>query len=184
MIIVDGILISEEIRDMCFSCDLEKCRGGCCVEGDAGAPLEEEEISMLEDHIEEIIPFMAEEGIGEVKKTGVFDYDIYGQYVTPLVNGRECVFVFFDNGIARCAIEAAFQAGKVPFAKPISCHLYPVRIIRTGNTEGLNYHRWFICEAARKRGKENEVRLYMFLKESLVRKYGEEWYEKLLREIE
>lgn len=184
MIIIENVMASEEIRDICFSCDLSSCKGSCCVEGDAGAPLEEEEISRLEDYIESIFPFMTEAGIREVRRSGVFDYDMHGQLVTPLVDGRECVFVYFSDGIARCAMEAAYRAGKIPFAKPVSCHLYPIRIIKTGDTDGLNYHRWYICEAARKKGKEEGTRLYMFLKEALIRKYGEIWYEKLLKAVE
>ena len=125
MIYLDSTLLSDEIKSTFFCCDMPSCKGACCVEGDAGAPLDEEEISLLEDYIDDIKPFMVQEGIDEVEMLGVFDYDAGGNFVTPLIHGKECAFVYFEDGIARCAVEKAFQEKKIPFAKPISCHLYP-----------------------------------------------------------
>jgi hypothetical protein len=184
MNILDNILISDDLKTVYFCCDLGKCKGACCVEGDAGAPLEEEEISLLEDYIDEIMVFMLPAGIEEIASKGVFDYDADGKYVTPLVNGKECAFVFFADGIARCAIEKAFQEERIPFPKPLSCHLYPVRIKELHDGEALNYHKWNICSNAVENGMKLKMPLYLFLEEALIRKYGRNWYaslSKLLR---
>ncbi|MCD4696327.1 MAG: DUF3109 family protein [Bacteroidales bacterium] len=184
MIIIDDIIISDEFRDARFCCNLQKCLGVCCVEGDAGAPLEEEEISILEDHIENIFPFMRQEGIDVIKKGGVFDYDSSGEFVTPLINNRDCAFVYYENKIAACAIEKAWDEKKIDFQKPISCHLYPVRVSKNKNFEAVNYHKWHICEPARTNGKNMSILLYKFLEKPLIRKYGKTWYNKLVNEIE
>lgn len=179
MIVLDKILISDDLKTVRFCCDLQQCRGACCVEGDAGAPLEEEEISLLEDHIDEIKAYMLADGIGEVEKTGVFDYDVEGKFVTPLVHGKECAFVCFEAGIARCAIEKAYQENKIPFPKPLSCHLYPVRIKELHEGEALNYHKWNICNKALEKGMKLNMPLYLFLNGALIRKYGRSWYNRL-----
>ncbi|MCK9421007.1 MAG: DUF3109 family protein [Bacteroidales bacterium] len=179
MIALDTTLISDEIATTFFFCDLEQCKGACCVEGDAGAPLDEEEISLLEDHIEDIKPFMVPAGIREIEEMGVFDYDAEGKFVTPLVNGKECVFVFFEQGIARCAVEQAYQNKKIPFPKPISCHLYPIRIKPTPFNDLLNYHKWPICRKALEKGYKEKIPLYRFLEGALIRKYGRNWFNRL-----
>jgi hypothetical protein len=181
MISLPHTLVSDDLKEVFFCCDLEKCKGACCVEGDAGAPLEEEEISLLEDHIGDIRPFMLPGGINEVDRTGVFDYDADGRFVTPLVAGRECVFVFFENGIVRCAIEQAYREKKIPFPKPVSCHLYPVRLSHTGFDVAVNYHKWHICKPALARGHKEHLPLYQFLAEALIRKFGRTWYNRLSR---
>jgi hypothetical protein len=181
MIRLDNTLISDHLKTVQFACDLAKCKGACCVEGDAGAPLEEEEISLLEDYIEEIKPFMLEPGIKEVENTGVFDYDAEGKFVTPLVKGEACAFVYFEDGIARCAIENAFREKKIPFPKPVSCHLYPVRIDSLKLGDGVNYHKWHICNKALENGMKLKMPLYRFLEEALIRKYGRTWYNKLVK---
>jgi hypothetical protein len=181
MIKLDNILISDDLKTVHFACDLARCKGACCIEGDAGAPLEEEEISLLEDHIEAIKPFMLEPGIKEVENMGVFDYDPDGKFVTPLINGKECAFVYFEGGIARCAIEKAYQGKKIPFPKPISCHLYPVRINHLIFGEGVNYHKWHICNKALENGIKAKMPLYRFLEEALIRKYGRNWYNRLVK---
>ncbi len=181
MIALEKTLISDEVKTTFFSCDLHQCKGACCVEGDAGAPLEEEEISLLEDHIDGIIPFMSPDGIREIKALGVFDYDAGGNFVTPLVNGKECAYLFFDHDIARCAIEKAFQEKTIPFQKPISCHLYPIRIKTTSVNDMLNYHKWPICRKALEKGHREKMPLYLFLEEALVRKYGRTWFNKLVK---
>lgn len=185
MLIVENTIVSDDFKKACFACDLTKCKGACCVEGDAGAPLEEEEISLLEDSLDYIIPYMRQEGIDEVKKNGVFDFDASGQYVTPLVKGKECAFVVFsDDGIAMCAIEKAWKEGKNNFRKPISCHLYPIRLSKYKDFEAVNYHQWHICEPASKKGVEIKLPVHEFLKEAIIRKYGEEYYKELDKELE
>ena len=179
MISIDNTIISDDLKEICFVCDLKKCKGACCVEGDAGAPLDEEEISLLEDEIEAIKPFMTDSGIAEIEQTGVFDYDALGNYVTPLVNHRECAYVYFEEGIAKCAIEKAWELKKTIFRKPVSCHLYPVRISKYKDFEAVNYHKWYICEKALINGKRLNIRMYQFLKEPLIRKYGLKWYREL-----
>ncbi|MEI7498990.1 MAG: DUF3109 family protein [Bacteroidota bacterium] len=181
MIILENTIISDEVKEVFFCCDLKKCKGACCVEGDAGAPLNEAEISLLEDYIDEIKPFMVQEGITEVEMFGVFDYDAEGKFVTPLIHGKECAFVYFDIGIARCSIEKAFQENKIPFAKPISCHLYPVRIKTTKVNDLLNYHKWSICQKALAKGYNEKTHLYQFLEGALIRKYGRTWYKKFVK---
>ena len=179
MIYLDNALLSDDIRSTYFCCDLPACKGACCVEGDAGAPLEEEEISLLEDYIDEIKPFMVQDGIDEVKLLGVFDYDSEGKFVTPLIHGKECVYVYFENSIARCAIEKACQEKKIPFAKPVSCHLYPIRIKQTPFNDLVNYHKWYICQKALIKGHQEKMPLYLFLEDALIRKYGRSWFNKL-----
>lgn len=184
MIVIDNIIVSEEIRDIRFCCDIEKCLGACCVEGDAGAPLDEQEISLLEDDIDAVKKFMTKDGIDVVEYMGVFDFDVEGDYVTPLINDRDCAYIYYENGIARCAIEKAYEEKVIDFQKPISCHLYPIRIVKNKDFEGVNYHKWHICSTACSYGKKIELPLYKFLREPLIRKYGEEWYDKLVEEIE
>ena len=149
------------------------------MEGDTGAPLEEQEISLLENLIEDIKPFMDKKGTTEIEKHGVFVVDETANLVTPLVNDKECAFVTFKNGIAFCAIEKAYEAGIFPFRKPLSCHLYPVRINKLKNVEAVNYHEWEICQPACDCGINMKVPVYKFLKEALIRKYGNEWYNEL-----
>jgi Fe-S-cluster containining protein len=154
------------------------------VEGDAGAPLEEEEISQLEDYIDRIKPFMTAEGRLAIEENGIFDYDSKGDFVTTLVNGKECAFVYPEGRIARCSIEEAFEKDAIHFHKPVSCHLYPVRVTRYKDFEAVNYHRWYICEKALSKGKEEGIYLFEFLKDALIRKFGEEWYRKLCKQVE
>jgi len=184
MLIIDDIMVSDDLYLVKFLCPLEKCKGACCVEGDAGAPLEEEEISDLEDYVDEILEYMIPDGIDVVKKNGVFDYDVDGSYVTPLIRGGDCVFINFTKGIAWCAIEKAQEEGKIPFRKPVSCHLYPVRLTTVGESEAVNYHKWPICSPALDAGTREGISLYVFLKDALIRRYGEQWYAKLVAEIE
>lgn len=185
MIIIDTTIVSDQLKDTYFVCDLTKCKGACCVEGDAGAPLEEEEISILEDAVDHIKPYMRKEGVDEVERSGVFDFDAEGHYVTPLVNGKECAFVVFDEeGIAMCAIENAWKAGKTDFRKPVSCHLYPVRLSKYRDFEAVNYHEWHICKPAVEYGKKLKLPVHEFLKEALIRKYGNRYYDQLAKQIE
>ena len=184
MIHLDSTLISDDLKEVFFCCDLSACKGACCVEGDAGAPLEEEEISLLDDYIKEIKPFMTQGGIEEIERTGIFDYDADRNYVTPLINEKACAYICFDQNIARCAIEEAFQLHKIPFPKPLSCHLYPVRISKMSSGEAVNYHTWQICSKALEKGHQEGLPLYLFLKDALIRKYGRGWYNKLVKLLE
>ena len=184
MIIIDDKTISDDLRDVQFVCNLKKCKGACCVEGDAGAPLLEEEIGQLEDNLEAVKPYMTEKGLQVVEETGVFEDDMAGDYVTPLVDGGECAFVNFTDGIAWCAIEKAWEEGKSEFRKPVSCHLYPVRITSYEKYDAVNFHNWHICKPALVHGKRLGVPLYKFLKDSLIRRYGETWYRELVKSIE
>jgi hypothetical protein len=179
MIAIEKTLISDQVVQTCFACDLKACKGACCVEGDAGAPLDEDEIGILEDCLEEIIPYMTTKGRKQVETSGVFDYDMFGHFVTPLVNDCECAFVYFENEIAFCAIEKAFNEGKIAFQKPVSCHLYPVRISRYNDFDAVNYHEWHICKPALKQGQSLNIPLHEFLKNPLIRKYGTNWYNEL-----
>ena len=183
MKIVGQTLVSDDLKQIYFACNLSACHGDCCVEGDAGAPLEESEISILEDDIDEVKPFMEESGLKVVEKYGVFDYDADGEYVTPLVNGRQCAFVVVENGINFCAIEKAYLAGKIKFQKPVSCHLYPVRLSKVGEFTAVNYHKWNICAPALINGRKDGKPLYQYLKAPLLRKFGEKWYEELEKQM-
>ncbi len=183
MINIDNTIISEDVIKIQFVCDLNACHGDCCVEGDEGAPLEENEIGELEDALEEIIPYMRPEGIDVIDRNGVFDYGMEGDYVTPLVNDKECAFVYFEKNIAFCAIEKAYLEGKINFIKPISCHLYPIRITEYADFDAINYHKWPVCNSALKLGKQKGIAVYQMLKEPLIRKYGADWYQKLEDEI-
>ena len=184
MILIEDALVSDDLYLVHFVCSLDHCKGACCVEGDAGAPLTEEEISQFEDHIDIIKSYMTERGILEIEGTGVFDYEAKGDFVTPLVNGLECAFTNFKEDIAFCAIERAFEEGKVNFRKPVSCHLYPIRIDKLKECDAVNYHKWVICKKALKTGKTQGVPLYQFCKEALIRQYNAEWYQKLESEIQ
>lgn len=183
MIIIENTIVSQEFIDAHFMCDLSRCKGECCVAGDAGAPLEEEEIGMIEDNLEGIKPFMEKKGIAVVEKDGVFDYDETSSLVTPLVNNAECAFVVFRNKIAYCAIEQAFYAGKSDFIKPISCHLYPIRLVEKNGFTYIQYHQWSVCVPAVKKGNNQGIPLYEMLKGALVRQFGVAWYNKLLEAI-
>lgn len=184
MLIIRNTILSNDFLSARFVCDLPKCKGECCVAGDAGAPLEEEEISLLEDEIEQIVPYMTEAGRQVVADNGVFDYDESGNFVTSLVNGKECAFVgFHPNGISYCTIERAWNEGRSSLRKPLSCHLYPVRLKKKGGFTFVNYHQWNICLPARRLGASSGTPLYKFLKEALVRKFGQEWYSQLEKEM-
>lgn len=180
MIAIGQTLISEEILEKKFLCDLNSCKGMCCVEGESGAPLEEGEIQELEAVIDAVKPYMRKEGLEILEQGEVFEIDIDGDYVTPLVNNNECIYVFFDEkGISKCAIEKAYLEGKTDWKKPISCHLYPIRITELKDFLALNYHSWDICSPACKLGEAMQVSVVDFLKEPLQRKFGDDWYNQL-----
>ena len=185
MIKVGEVLVSDDIRDVEFVCHLEKCKGACCVEGDLGAPLEENELATMEQIQEQVSPYLTPEGRKAIKKQGAYILDEDGDYSTPTIGGKECAYSHYDKlGVLKCGIEQAYLDGKVTFRKPISCHLYPIRITKKDSFEAVNYHKWSICSAACSLGKSLQVPLYTFLKDPLIRKYGEVWYNELVSEIE
>lgn len=180
MIILGQTLISDEVYLEQFVCDLPVCKGGCCIEGDAGAPLSQEETEILQKIYPKVKPYMIEQGIATVEKVGTWVNDPAGEPVTPLVTEGPCAYVYYDeHDIAKCAIEKAWEQGAISFQKPVSCHLYPIRVTAYPHYDALNYHRWPICNCARKKGKKLKVRVYRFLKDALIRKYGKQWYEEL-----
>jgi hypothetical protein len=181
MIAIDNTLVSEAILEKKFVCDLHACKGECCVSGVSGAPLEEEEIGELEKILPDILPYMTKEGIGAVEKQGAYVLDDDGELTTPLVDGAQCAYVYMENEVAKCSIEKAWYQGKVKFKKPISCHLYPIRITRQKGFDKLEYHKWNICKPACNCGEKLNVQVYQFLKEPLIRKFGKEWYMQLKR---
>ena len=180
MIQVEDKIISLDIFQKHFVCDLNACKGSCCIEGDAGAPLLDEEELILEVIYEKVKPYMSKEGVDLVENEGFAVHDSEGDLTTTLVNNKECTFVIFANGIAKCSIEKAYNDGVIDFKKPISCHLFPIRIKEYEHFDAINYEEIKICEAACECGSELEIPLYAFLKEPLIRKYGEDWYKELL----
>ncbi|MBP7450985.1 MAG: DUF3109 family protein [Flavobacteriales bacterium] len=176
-----GTLISEDLFERRFVCDLNACKGACCVAGSSGAPLEVEEEALLQELWPKIRPYIPEKGQRAIDEHGVSELDEDGDLVTTLVEGRgECAFTVFDEqGIALCGVERAWKDGAIPFRKPISCHLYPIRIEKLKFHDGLNYHRWPICKPACECGAKLDVPVFRFLKDSLTRKYGAEWYAEL-----
>jgi hypothetical protein len=173
-------IVSTQIFERKFVCDLNACKGACCIHGDAGAPLTIEEASIIEDDLEYIIPYMRSEGIEAVNETGVFYIDQENDMGTTLVNGAECAFVYFDeNGITKCAIEKAHKEGKTDFKKPISCHLYPIRLKQYNDFTAVNYDHWDICQPACECGEKLDVPVYKFLKEPIVRAFGQAFFYEL-----
>jgi len=179
MIIHGDTLISEDIFEQNFICHIDKCKGICCVEGDYGAPLEEEEIPIIQSHLEAIKPYMSVKGLEVLAKDGFYEKDKDGDLVTTCVKKRDCVFAISENGIYKCAIEKAYLDNKIDFHKPISCHLYPIRLSKVSEFTAINYSRWYICSAACKLGDKEKVPMYAFLKQPLIRRFGEEWYKDL-----
>ncbi|MEZ5007056.1 MAG: DUF3109 family protein [Chitinophagales bacterium] len=184
MIVIDDILISDDVIEKQFVCDLKKCKGACCIEGDGGAPLEVDELKILEDEYEKFEPYMTEIGKQAIAEQGKYVFekdDFYTGYGTPLIgNTGACAYVNYDEkGVALCSIEQAFNDGKITFRKPISCHLYPVRIKEYKKSTAVNYETWNICSDACTLGAKLKVPTYVFVKDALIRKFGEEFYEQL-----
>lgn len=173
-------IVSEDIIEKDFMCNLSACKGACCVGGDAGAPLEEEEVKILQKIYPKIKPFLRPEGIKVIEEQGVFVTLEDGELETPLVNNENCAYVSFDNrGVAICGIEEAYNQGEISWKKPVSCHLYPVRVKDYSEFSAVNYHKWKICDDACTLGKELQIPIYKFVKEALIRKFGEDWYMEL-----
>lgn len=180
MVQIDDTVISLDIFTEKFLCDLSACKGECCIEGDAGAPLEQEEAEELERILPLIEHDLSPQAREVIARQGVCYTDEDGDLVTSIVNGKDCVFTCYDDkGCCYCAVEKAYREGKTSFYKPVSCHLYPIRVGDYGPYKALNYHRWSVCKAARLLGQKENVPVYKFLREPLIRKFGEEWYREL-----
>ncbi|TSA36871.1 MAG: DUF3109 family protein [Porphyromonadaceae bacterium] len=179
MIEIGKAMVSFDVLQKKFCCNLDVCKGACCVHGDAGASLTLEEAGDLEDYLDELSSYISAEGLLSIIEQGAFTRDLEGEIVTPLINNKECAFTFFEDEIAFCAIEKAFRDGVVPFNKPVSCHLYPIRIKMFEEFEAVNYDEWDICNPARQEGSRNDLPVYQFVKEALIQKYGVEWFEQL-----
>lgn len=179
-------IISEDILEKEFVCNLSACRGACCINGDAGAPLTDAETKILEEIYPKVKPFLRPEGIAAIEKQGTWVNDSDGELGTPLIENEACAYVIFDKKTALCGIEQAYNQGEVVFKKPVSCHLYPVRVKDFTEFAAVNYDRWDICDDACSLGKELEVPIYKFVKEALIRRFGENWYlelEKVAEEL-
>lgn len=180
MIQIDDKIVSADILTKKFCCDLTACRGICCVEGNSGAPLELDELELIETELDNYSPYMTAEGLSVVESSGVAVLDMDGDLTTPLVDDAECAYSYAKDGVTLCAIERAFLDGKTTFHKPISCHLYPIRVVKFSNdTFGLHYHRWDVCRPAELLGNKLGTPIYQMLREPIIRKFGEEFYAQL-----
>lgn len=180
MIEIGGTIISRDIFEEHFLCDLLKCKGACCIEGDSGAPLKKEEAEIIKQEYPNFKEYISGKHKHEIQKQGFSVIDSDGDLVTPLINNRQCVYTLTDkNGILKCAIEKAFFEGKTSFRKPVSCHLFPIRITEYKKYDAVNYQELAICIPGKECGKSAKLPLYKFLKEPLVRNYGDEWYKEV-----
>ncbi len=180
MIDIDGTIVSTDIITERFLCDLSRCRGICCVEGNSGAPLEPDEGRVLAGEYDAYKPWLTPAGVEAIRAQGFAVTDADGDLVTPLIGEAECAYSFTEGGVTFCAVERAWKEGRTPFRKPISCHLYPIRVARFGDGSlGLNYHRWGVCEGARQLGRERGVPMFRMLREAIVRRFGEDFFAAL-----
>lgn len=179
MIQIGNTIVSFDLFEEKFVCDTNSCKGACCVQGDSGAPLEDSEVDILEEIFPIVQKYMQDVGIRAIEKQGKSVIDSDGDKVTPLITGKECAYTYFEKGIAKCSIEKAYFNKEISFRKPISCHLYPIRINKYSKFEAVNYHKWDICKCAKIKGESENVPLYTFLKAPLERKYGKDWYTDL-----
>ena len=172
-------IVSEDLLEKEFVCNLTACKGACCIDGDAGAPLSLEETQILESIYPKVKSFLRKEGIAAIEAQGTWIKGVDGDLETPLIDGKDCAYVMFDGKTALCGIEQAYNQGIIDWKKPISCHLYPVRVKDFTEFTAVNYDKWDICDPACSLGQELEVPVYKFVKEALVRKFGEDWYAEL-----
>lgn len=172
-------IVSEDILEKEFVCNLSSCKGACCVDGDAGAPLSQEETLIMDSIFPKVKPFLRKEGIDVIEAQGTWTKGKEGELETPLVDDKDCAYVIYDGTTALCGIEQAYNQGVINWKKPISCHLYPIRIKEYKEYDAVNYHSWHICKPACECGQQLNLPVYKFLKEPLIRKYGESWYEEL-----
>ena len=186
MFVLGRTIITDDIADKHFLCDIGKCKGQCCLIGDRGAPLEENELPILRRNFKKIKPYLTENGIQTIQQSGCYQKNTDGGYSTPTVKGRACAYATYDEdkGTYQCGIEQAYRNGVTDFPKPLSCHLYPLRITRYENFDAVNYHKWTICKAACTLGKKLGIPLYKFTENALVRRYGRAWYTALVHQIE
>jgi len=181
MIQIQNTLISDDIFEEQFICDLCKCKGQCCVEGESGAPITKEEFDRMNEILPEIRKDLSPKALELIDKQGIAYTDTDGELVTSIIEGKECVFARFDeDGICKCVIDSAFREERISVQKPISCHLYPIRLHEYADFTAVNYHRWSVCRPALKLGRKEGVPLYRFLREPLIRKFGEEWYREVV----
>ena len=183
MFLIQNTLVSLDVLEKEFCCDLDKCRGCCCIEGDAGAPITDDELKIIDQLLPELLPQMTPEARALVEQQGLSYLDPSGEQVLSIVNGKDCIFARTDHrGWTYCLIEKLNQQSAISnqqFTKPISCHLYPIRLTKVGEYTGVEYHRWDICHCARQLGKKLHMPLYQFLREPLIRRFGQEWYDEL-----
>ena len=185
MLEIQNTLVSLDLAEQFFCCDLDSCLGECCIEGDAGAPITEEEKKKIEEILPEIYDELLPAAKREIDSNGVAYIDEEGDLVTSIIDGRNCVFTCYEaGGMCHCAIERAYRQGRIDFCKPVSCHLYPLRLTEYPTVTAVNYHRWKICKCAELLGRKNGVRLYQFLKGPLERRFGKEWYAELCEACE
>lgn len=184
MIQIGKAIVSEEIIDEKFVCNLSKCKGACCVDGDAGAPLNEDELQILEEIYPKIKHLLLSKGVEAIEEQGLYTINSKGDIETTLIDEKDCAYVIFDDkNIAKCGIEEAYNQGIIDWKKPISCHLYPIRVLEFSTFTTVNYHHWKICDDACSLGKELKIPVYKFVKEALVRKFGEAWYAELEKTV-
>lgn len=180
MFVVGRTLVSNDVLERKFVCDLAACKGACCVQGDAGAPLLPFEVNEMLEALPAVLPYMDHEGRTEIDRSGVYTVDADGDHVTPLIDGGRCAFSIFDaDGVAKCAFEQAYNEGKTAFKKPVSCHLYPIRVKQLSDYQAVNYDKWDICRPACACGERLKVPVYKFVREALVRRFGPEWFAEL-----
>lgn len=185
MIQIGKALLSEDVIEKEFVCNLSACKGACCIDGDAGAPLSKEELPILEKIYKDVEPFLTSAGKKAIEEQGLYTTNEFGEYETTLVDGKDCAYVIFDeHETTMCGIEEAYNQGIVDWKKPISCHLYPIRIQDYTEFSAVNYHKWEICDDACSLGKELQVPVYKFVKQALIRKFGEDWYAELEKTAE
>ena len=181
MLQILNALVSLDVIEKFFVCNLDKCLGECCIEGDAGAPITEQEYAQLKEILPEVYADLLPAARQRIDEAGVAYVDEEGDLVTQIVEGRNCVFTCYgEGGMCMCAIEKAYREGRIDFYKPISCHLYPLRLTDYPSFTAVNYHSWKICKAAEVLGRAKGVRVYQFLKEPLIRRFGKEWYDELV----
>lgn len=180
MLQIQNTLVSLDVVEKFFCCDLDACKGQCCVEGDAGAPVTAEEDMRIKNALPSFVEYMSSKGREEVEARGTSYIDEEGDLVTTIVDGKDCAFTCYnEHGVCLCAIEKAHRLGKIGNLKPISCSLYPIRLTQYPSFIAVNYHKWSVCEPALECGKKNGIRLYEFLKEPLIRRFGKEWWDEL-----
>ena len=179
MLQIDNTILSFDVFERYFQCDLKKCKGQCCIDGDSGAPLNKDEVVIIKEIYPQIKKYLPEKNINIIEKIGTSEIDKEGDVVTPCINNKNCVYIIYEDEIAICAIEKAFFNKEIKFRKPISCHLFPIRITEYKDFDAVNYQYLNICKHAVRKGKKNNIPIYKFLREALIRKYGKEWYSKV-----